>query len=118
MVAGSTTHHGSARSEWRTMRRVFYLFLILGALVVFIAIVSTALEIRDVEGSGRVTTRVLGIPLFNAEKNAAGGHGQGGESNTVAPAIGVLILLVVLPAVAAGLSFFVGRALSNRSSPR
>lgn len=89
------------------VRRAYFLALTLGGIVTLATVVWTALEIRNLVGSGTVTTRLLGVPFWHAERMSD--HGS-----VVAPRIGVVLVFLVLPVLVAGVVY----AVSTRSQGR
>lgn len=93
---------GGERRSARPEVRVAALFAVAALVTLFVLMMVTAFNIRDVDGSGTTSTELLGLPVFESTKS--------GRTTTLSPRIGVAVLLVVVPSVAGVVTFAVRRS--------
>ncbi len=78
------------------------LCLILAFVIVVVCLLLTAARLRQREGDSTASVRPLGIPMFSAERK--------GNTSQLNPGVGVVLLLVGLPALGAGTVLLRGRS--------
>ena len=78
-------------------RRAFFLAFVLGLIATTVAMFWTAYSLKIADASSNATAELLGLTFFRATRTV----GEAQTTVTLRPAVGVVVLLVVLPAAAA-----------------
>ncbi|MQB01632.1 MAG: hypothetical protein GEU78_15305 [Actinobacteria bacterium] len=92
----SDTRTGSLRR----VRRVLVLTAVAGMAVVLWSMFTAGAQLRE-SGERSVETGFPGLPVFTAERS--------GNTSTLQPRIGFLVVVLVVPLLAAGISYVLER---------
>lgn len=90
-------------------RRAFAMVGVLGLIITVVSMFMTATQLRGQE-EGAAEVGLLGVTLFFAERATEGAA----STATLRPGIGVLLVLVIIPAIAATLVYFGSRRKAVR----
>jgi hypothetical protein len=87
------------RLAWRRAARFFGLFLIIGAALLFWGSAAVGTKVHNLAGDGTVDQKIVGLTLFTAERV--------GNVTTLRPGLGALVVVILVPLLAATIALTV-----------